>query len=313
MPEKANTGEGAEEPREPGAQAGSGESGDRRAFAEHPRLWGGFDYVYPVVSRRSHGLSIGINLNPDMACNFDCIYCCVDRAQPPRRVDVDLAQVGRELRQLLRWAIDGRVWRHEPFIGVSRAYRRINDIAFSGNGEPTAYGDFDKAVELADAVRRDLRLHDVKLIVITNATLLDRPRVRRALERFDPEHDEVWAKLDAGTEEYFRRIDRAAMPLRRVLDNIRDFGRDRPVVLQSLFMSAWGQPLSDAEFEAYLDRVTELRDAGCRIKLVQLYTVARATAEEFVSPLEDGHMQRLGARFRERLPDVLVQVFHAPR
>jgi wyosine [tRNA(Phe)-imidazoG37] synthetase (radical SAM superfamily) len=324
--EKTNRGEGTEGPRDQGTGGRRDRSvGDDRAFAEHPRLWGRFDYVYPVVSRRSHGLSIGINLNPDKACNFDCIYCCVNRAQPPRRSDVDLAQVDGELRQLLQWARpeDGRLWGHEPFSGVSQAYRRINDIAFSGDGEPTAYGDFGKAVDLADAARRDLacrdsarhdpRLPRVKLIVITNATLLDRPRVREALERFDPEHDEVWAKLDAGTEAYFRKIDRAALPLRRVLDNIRDFGRQRPVVLQSLFLSAWGQPLPDAEFEAYLDRVAELRDAGCRIKLAQLYTVARATAEQFVGPLTDEHMQRLGVRFREHLADVPVEVFCSPR
>jgi wyosine [tRNA(Phe)-imidazoG37] synthetase (radical SAM superfamily) len=314
MAEKTNSLEGAPGPGNPDASdPDSSTAGNRRAFIEHPRLWGGFDYVYPVISRRSHGLSIGINLNPDMACNFDCIYCCVDRTQPPPRTDVDLAQVDRELRQLLRWALDGSLWRQPPFNGVSETYRRINDIAFSGNGEPTAYGDFGKAVDLAAAARRDLNQPDIKLIVITNATLLDRPRVRAALQRFDPQHDEIWAKLDAGTEAYFRRIDRAAIPLTRVLDNIRDFGRDHPVVLQSLFMAAWGQPLPDAEFDAWLDRVTELRDAGCRIKLVQLYTVARATAEDFVAPLDDDHMRRLGDRFRRRLPDLPVEVFPSPR
>lgn len=306
MPVKTNNPNGEDGRAKP-------DGGNRRAFAEHPRLWGDFDYVYPVVSRRSHGLSIGINLNPDTACNFDCVYCCVDRTQPPPRTDVDLDQIARELRQLLTWARDASIWQYEPFNTVSPEYRRINDIAFSGNGEPTAYARFDDAVQLAQAVRRELDLPDVKLIVITNATLFDRPRVRTALDRFDPEHDEVWAKLDAGTEDYFRKIDRAAMPLRRVLDNIRNFGRQHPVVLQSLFLEARGQPLPDDEFDAYLERVRELADAGCRIKAVQLYTVARATAERFVAPLDDTHMDRLGVWFRQRLPHIPVQVFHAPR
>lgn len=308
MSEKSNKQDGRLPP-----EADATGSGNRRAFAEHPRLWGAFDYVYPVVSRRSHGLSIGINLNPDTACNFDCIYCCVDRTQPPPRTDVDLDQVGRELRQLLGWAKDDSIWRHEPFDTVSPEYRRVNDIAFSGNGEPTSYAKFDEAVQQALGIRHELGLNDVKLIVITNATLFDRPRVRQALDRFDPKHDEVWAKLDAGTEAYFREIDRTKIPLRRVLDNLRDFGREHPLVLQSLFMEVAGTPLPDAEFEAYLDRVAALMAEGCRIKAVQLYTVARATAEAFVAPLCDAHMNRLGTRFRQRLPELPVEVFRAPR
>ena len=46
---------------------------------DHPRLFQGNKFVYPVLSRRSRGISVGVNLNPDKVCNFDCIYCQVDR------------------------------------------------------------------------------------------------------------------------------------------------------------------------------------------------------------------------------------------
>ncbi len=51
-------------------------------FTQHSRSWQSNRYVYPVISRRSKGLSIGVNLNPDKVCNFDCVYCCVDRTHP---------------------------------------------------------------------------------------------------------------------------------------------------------------------------------------------------------------------------------------
>ena len=66
------------------------DAGARRAFAMHDRVWQANRYVYPVVSRRSKGISIGVNLNPDKVCNFDCIYCCVDRKQTGKYKEVDL-------------------------------------------------------------------------------------------------------------------------------------------------------------------------------------------------------------------------------
>ena len=55
----------------------------KQAFTSHPRRWRDFHHCYPVIFRRSKGLSNGINLNPDGARNFDCIYCCVDRTRAP--------------------------------------------------------------------------------------------------------------------------------------------------------------------------------------------------------------------------------------
>ena len=54
----------------------------RLDFKDHRRDLGENRYVYAVVSRRARGLSIGVNLNPDKVCNFDCPYCQVDRTTP---------------------------------------------------------------------------------------------------------------------------------------------------------------------------------------------------------------------------------------
>jgi wyosine [tRNA(Phe)-imidazoG37] synthetase (radical SAM superfamily) len=282
----------------------------QQAFAAHPRLWRDFHYVYPVLSRRSRGLSIGVNLNIDKACNFDCIYCCVDRTVPPPRKDVDLVQLCDELDQMLGLAVGGEIWRHPPFDRAPQRLRRINDIAFSGDGEPTAYPRFDEACRIAADLKRSHGLRDVKIVVITNATRFDRPAVQRGLKLLDANQGEIWAKLDAGTEVYYRLIDRTGIPLRRVLGQILACGRDRPIVIQSLFMSVRGQPTPDAEFDAYLDRLRELIAVGCQIKLVQLYTVARPTAERYVTPLTAPQLDRLAARLRQRLPGVPAQTYY---
>jgi wyosine [tRNA(Phe)-imidazoG37] synthetase (radical SAM superfamily) len=44
---------------------------------DHNRDISGMKYIYPVVSRRAGGVSIGINLNVNNACNWRCVYCQV--------------------------------------------------------------------------------------------------------------------------------------------------------------------------------------------------------------------------------------------
>src|SRR6185369_686533 len=103
----------------------------RRAFTMHARLWQQNRYVYPVVSRRSKGISIGVNLNPDKVCNFDCIYCSVDRsknssAPPPAWAvrDVELAVLREELAAMLTTVKSGEIYRFDPFDKIPAALRR---------------------------------------------------------------------------------------------------------------------------------------------------------------------------------------------
>ena len=262
-------------------------------FTLHSRSWRDNRYVYPVISRRSHGLSIGVNLNPDKVCNFDCIYCCVDRTVPPAVRHVDMNLLARELEHMLELACSGQIWSIPPLDQTEPTLRRINDVAFSGDGEPTSFRQFPQGCELVASLLQKVARPDIKIILITNATLLHLPRVRRALELLDRHNGEIWAKLDAGTEQYYRLVERTRIPFRRVLDNILAAGRARPIVIQSLFMNIRGQPPDQAEIRAYVDRLRELRDAGCQIKLVQVYTVARRTAEAYVSPLEPSRLRAI--------------------
>jgi wyosine [tRNA(Phe)-imidazoG37] synthetase (radical SAM superfamily) len=267
------------------------------AFSEHPRRWREFRYVYPVIARRSHGLSIGVNINPDGACNFDCVYCSVDRTGgPPAICTVDLAVLDAELRHLVENRV--RLFDEPEFRQIPAEFHRLNDIAFSGDGEATAVPVFPEAVRMAAAARRDFQLDDVKIVVITNAGYLTRPAVVEALALLDQNNGEIWAKLDAGTEEYYRRVNRPNFPLQHVLDNILATARVRPIVVQSLFMRIAGDPPPPAEIAAYVARLRWLLDNGARISLVQVYTVARRTAESYVTPLSADELEQIAVAVR---------------
>lgn len=291
------------------------ESGSTRfvpLFADHSRVWRDNRYVYPVLSRRSKGLSIGVNLNPDKVCNFDCIYCCVDRSTMPGRVEVDLDVLRRELRQMVELVRSGDIWRGMPFDRTPAPLQRLNDVAFSGDGEPTSFGGFLDACRIAaDSLGEAGLAETTKIVVITNATLFHQPRVQEALRFLDRHNGELWAKLDAGTEDYYRLVERTSIPLQRVLDNLLLAARERPIVVQTLFMLVHGQPPPDAEIEAYVGRLHDLVQRGGQVKLVQLYTIARDTAVEFVAPLPAARLDAVAERVRSST-GLTVETYYGP-
>ncbi len=264
-------------------------------FTDHSRHWRTNRYVYPVISRRSKGLSIGVNLNPDKACNFDCVYCSVDRSVPSLVREVDLGVVRQELDHLLGLAASGAIWNEAPFDRTPAGLRRLNDVAFSGDGEPTSYPAFGEGCRLAAEL---IRWHNAptKIVVITNATLLHRLEVQAALTFLDTVPSQVWAKLDAGTQNYYALIERTKIPLQRVLDNLRLTGKARPITIQTMFLRYRGKAPGAAEIDAYLGRLRDLVAGGCRIALVQVYTVARSTAEAEATPLSKPEVDAIVAQ-----------------
>ena len=167
-----------------------------------------------------------MNLNPEKYCNFDCVYCQVDRTVRggPVLRKIDLPQLAGELDEMVELAVSGRLFEGTRFSTTPAEFRRLNDIAMSGDGEPTASPVFDEVVQLCADIRRRRGLDQVKIVLITNATLLQRQRVRMALEVLDANNGEIWGKLDAGTEEYYQAIDRTKVKLAEVLENLAGRG-----------------------------------------------------------------------------------------
>ena len=266
----------------------------------HPRTFHENRFVYPVLSRRSQGLSVGINLNPDKVCNFDCIYCQVDRTSQAETRFVELDPLLEELEGLLGQVADGTLWDDPTLAGVPVELRRLNDIAFSGDGEPTTYRNFDEIVDRVGKVKVNRGAEAAKLVLISNASMFHRPAVEAGLETLHEHNGEIWAKLEAGTDEYYRLIERTVVPFERVLENITAAACRWPVVIQSLFMRVEGDPPREAEIEAFCDRLCEIAAAGGQLKLVQIYTVARPPAESYVAALSDAELTVIAERVGER-------------
>ena len=285
---------------------------DRDVILDHRRQWRDCWYVYPVISRRSKGLSVGVNLNLDKACNFACLYCQIDRTTPRQPLPLEPDRLEAELELALNEAVGGRLWDEPRFAGVSRRMRRINDIAFSGDGEPTCAAGFGDAVEVAATIKRRLGLDDVKLVVITNASRMLGPQMQQALPILDANNGEIWAKLDAGTEEYFQRVNRPQeqITLQQVVDGIIAVAREREIVIQTLMLKIDGAGLPPRQLHAYCERIREIVDAGGRIRLIQLHTIARAPSKSCASALSNGELDDIAGLLAGELPTVPVEKFY---
>ncbi len=278
-------------------------------YANHARQWRSFTYVYPVLSRRSGGLSIGVNLNVDKLCNFDCVYCQVDRSDAPPTGPVDLDRMTDELQAMCQYVMRGEIWTEPRFADTPEHLRRLNDVALSGDGEPTLCRRFPEAVDRICRVKAKLLHDEVDLILLTNATRLHRPEVAAAVDQLHEHHGQIWAKLDAGTAAYYRSIDRSAVPFDRVLENLKMAGRRWRLVIQTLLMRLRDQGPDESQIDAYLDRLAELINAGATIRMVQLHTVARKPAEACVQPLNEAELQHVAQRLQDRLGDLPCSVY----
>ena len=116
----------------------------------------------------------------------------------------------------------------------------LRHVALSGDGEPTLAPNFAEAVESIVHIRALGEFPFFKIVLITNATGLDRPQVQQGLKHFT-KSDEIWAKLDGGTQAFFDQVDRSSVSLDKVLSNILLVARQRPVIIQSLFPSINGE------------------------------------------------------------------------
>jgi wyosine [tRNA(Phe)-imidazoG37] synthetase (radical SAM superfamily) len=269
------------------------------AHLDHTRRFAGLRHVYPVLSRRARGISLGVNLNPDTACTFDCVYCQVDRhGTPERRPRADIDAIRGELLALLDHHASGALFEVPPFDGIPQTLRRLSDIALAGDGEPTACLDFPEVAAMVADVHSRRHLGDVKLVLMTSACLLHRPDVRRGLDAMRHHGLEVWGKLDAGTEDEYRRINRSPVPFRRILENLGEAARRDSLVIQSMFFAEEGRPPAESAVVAWVSRLKELEADGGRLREVQIYTVARPPADPRVGPLPAAELEKIAEAAR---------------
>ena len=251
-------------------------------------------------------MSIGVNLSPHKGCNFDCSYCQVDRRTPATEKTVDLAVLRDEVREVFAAANSGALLAEPQFAAAPAALRVLADVAFAGDGEPTNEPWFEEAAHVVAEERWRAGLTSLPIRLITNATVFHEPSVAATLRFLDAHGLDVWAKLDAGTEAYYRFVDRTRVPFRRVLDNLLLCGRERPTTIQSLFARHQGEAPSAAEIAEWGARLRELREGGATIPWVQVHTVSRPPAESWVQPLTMAELETIAAAARAALPQARV-------
>jgi len=261
----------------------------------HSRDVAGYTYVYPVVSRRAGGVSVGINLNPNNACNWACIYCQVPNLTRGSAPPINVTQLEAELRDFLDQVLHGD-WMDKH---VPQGVQVLQDIAFSGNGEPTSAEEFPAVMTIVSRVLEDLALTDkIKVRLITNGSLMHRMPVLTALSQLAELNGEVWFKVDRATGAGMTTINDVEGSVEGVKRRLLACAEHCPTWLQTCWFAIDGQPPSETEVMGYLDFVREM--SSC-IQGVHLYGIARQPMQpgaEHLSALPEDHIKQYGERIR---------------
>lgn len=248
----------------------------------HDRDSAALCYVYPVISRRAGGVSVGINLNPNNACNWRCVYCQVPDLIRGAAPVIDMALLEVELRTFLIELLQGDFMQRR----VPEDARRINDIALSGNGEPTSAAEFPRVVALIARVRSELTVPEsVKTVLITNGSLLHRTDVQQGLRDLAQINGVVWFKLDRASEAGMLRVNDTHARIDKVRENLIAASSLCPTWLQTCWFALDGEPPSRQDEEDYLDFVGGLLREGHVLQGVLLYGLARPSMQVEASRL----------------------------
>jgi wyosine [tRNA(Phe)-imidazoG37] synthetase (radical SAM superfamily) len=238
-------------------------------ISDHNRDVSGMKYIYPVVSRRANGVSIGINLNTNNACNWRCIYCQVPnltRGTPPL---IELEILEHELRTFLEYAL------HGDFMSryVAEHDRHLKDIAFSGNGEPTSAKEFPEALLLVEKLLLEFNLlGKLKIRLITNGSLMDKPSVLKSINHLAKCNGEIWFKLDAGTKEGIASINDVHLNPSSHIQRLKNCAEACPTFIQTCMFALDNQAPQESEIAAYLELISQVKEF---VQGVHLYGLAR--------------------------------------
>ena len=247
---------------------------------DHSRDIAGLKYVYPVISRRAGGLSVGINFNTNNACNWRCVYCQVPDLVRGSAPLMDFELLEKELRGFLEQVVNGDFF--DQF-NVPEQQRVIKDIAISGNGEPTSLKSFDKAVELIGKVATEFQLFpNSKFVLISNGSLMHQPEVQAGLKVLNSFQGQVWFKLDSMTEKGRKKINDTLQSNEKTLRNLEICSSLCATSLQVCLLNYMKDKEIEDELNGFLDM---LKQKQVKLRKIMLYTVARPSLQPEASLL----------------------------
>ena len=264
---------------------------------DHRRDSAGLRYVYPVISRRAGGVSVGINLNVNNACNWACVYCQVDnltRGGPP---PIDLPLLESELAGFLDDALHGDFMRRDVPAGA----RRLMDVAFSGNGEPTSAAEFTETVRV---VQRVLQQHGLagKLPVrlITNGSLLHRAGVQDGIAVLGELNGEVWFKIDRATPAEVEVINGVPMDAGKIRGNLRRCAALATTWIQTCWFALDGGAPDAAARDAYCALLEPVADSLAGVHLYGLARPSLQPAAPRLQRLGEAELEGFAAEIRKK-------------
>ena len=240
---------------------------------DHSRELSGLKYIYSVISRRAGGLSIGVNLNINNACNWQCIYCEIPnltRGSPP---PIELNVLEDELRFFLHEIIHGDYMEKN----VAIEDRHLKDIAFSGNGEPTSAEEFPQVILIVKKILEEFNLlHKIKIRLITNGSLMHKESVLEGIQVLAKMNGEVWFKVDAGLEESTKVINQVNVKPQQAIDRLKRCSEICPTFVQTCIFTIDNKEPNNKEIDAYIKLIDSAKKS---IKGVHLYGIARPSMQ----------------------------------
>ena len=239
----------------------------------HDRDVAGLIYVYPVVSRRAGGVSLGINLSPNNACNWQCVYCQVPNLKVGVSPRADIPLLKQELDSFLAQLIHGDyMQKHVP-----EDCRTLQDIAFSGNGEPSTCPNFSDAVQVVTEVMDKYELA-IPLRLITNGSSVHKAEVQQGLKRMAAYQGEVWFKVDGIGEQRTQSINGVSIKPDWQMRQLQAVANVCSVKLQTCLLQA--QSEDDKFAEDYLTWLKQALALGVKLEGVLLYGLARPSMQQ---------------------------------
>lgn len=267
----------------------------RLSVKNHDRDIAGYQYIYPVISRRSGGLSIGINFNTNNACNWRCVYCQVPDLSIGAAPELDFDLLAAELTEFLQDVLSGTFYdrfKLEPEMRV------IKDIAISGNGEPTSVHEFTKAIAIITRVVEQANIPEpFQYVLITNGSLIHKTEVQEGLRLFHQYHGQVWYKLDSATDLGREEVNHAGLSQQKQLDNLIGSATLCSTWIQSCvlaFADNTGQSglVEVKEQQAYLALLEKVMQQ-VSLQGVMLYSLARPSLQPEASIISNASIEQI--------------------
>ncbi len=255
----------------------------------HNRDVAGYRYIYPVISRRSGGLSIGINVNTNNACNWGCVYCQVPDLKIGAAPELDIALFESELKQFLDDVLQGDFYQR---FNIPLEQQVIKDIAISGNGEPTSLLNFASLIESMLKVVTAANIpNEFQYVLITNGSLIHKAEVQAGLKLLHQQGGQVWFKVDSVSESGRKAINHSAITAQQQLNNLRLSTQCCDTWIQSCLLNYQNVGLISEQEQ--IDYLTLLQQAP--INGVMLYSLARESCQPESAEISSVSLQELEA------------------